>query len=180
MGWRVRASTHEATMKLTMKIPILIHCQYETRIDTPRRDDAPSTLQRSGAGTRLLHPVSRPVDRRPSKGSRDSMGAAAVLAAKADEIQHFARVRFVRRQVLWRAFHGALTFQLSGHCAHQRSRLQLEGSLSSLKPLSTCHRRPTLHPVKFKRSPKAYLFYGAAIGDASGGPSKYLMTKVFS
>ena len=132
MGWRVRASTHEATMKLTMKIPILIHCQYETRIDTPRRDDAPSTLQRSGAGTRLLHPVSRPVDRRPSKGVRDSMGAAAVLAAKADEIQHFARVRFVRRQVLWRAFHGALTFQLSGATARIGDRVKLEGCIALL------------------------------------------------
>jgi hypothetical protein len=75
-----------------------------------------------------------------------------------------------------------LTFQLWGATARIGDRVcnLKDESLSSLKRLSTSHRRPTLRPVKFKRSPKAYLFCGAGISNASGGLSKYLMTKVLS
>jgi hypothetical protein len=117
----------------------------------------------------------------PCKDVRDSTGAAALLAAEADEIRHFARVRLVSLQVPWRAFHGALTFWLSSATARIGDRVCnfKDESLSSLKPLSTCHRRPTLHPVKFKRSAKAYLFYGAGLGDASGGAIQIFDDKSF-
>jgi len=129
-------------------------------------------IARRGDAVASSNQPTRPSTLSPWKDVRHSTGAAALLAAEADEIQHVARVRFVRLEAPSRAFHGALTFQLWGATVRTGNRVcsLRDESLSSLQPRAIVDQHCILSSLNVHRKPTYFKGPGSVMR-AEGHPN---------